>query len=160
MPWHGGQGFTDNSRLLVPRGWFVSVGGTRNGRVTVVGEIADAYFRDVTPMIFVDEEHWYTYLAGVRYAWPGQRVVPFVQALGGALVLRSRQEALYEEPPRTRRDGSRHFAYQLSGGIDILIAKRLAARFSAQRLTLHSDGVGVDIVRFSTGIVVRLGGSS
>ena len=152
----GYQGF-DVSRLPVPRGWFVSVGRPVNERVTVVGEIAAVYFRDVTPMILVDERHWYTYLAGVRYAWPGQRVVPFVQALGGTLVFSLlREEALYEEPPRTLNFGDRYLAYQLSGGVDILITRHLAARFSAKRLTAD----GEDALQFSTGIVVRLGGSS
>ena len=155
----GYQSFTNVRRLPTPRGWFVSVGGPVNERVTVVGEIADAYSRNVRPMIFVGEQHWYTYLGGVRYAWPGQRAVPFVQALGGAGVLSTREEALYEEPPRAHRYGSHHLAYELSGGVDILVVRRLAARFSAERLTLYEDGVGVGFLRFSTGVVVRIGGS-
>lgn len=155
----GYQGFTNLRRRPFPRGWFVSVGRSLDERVTVVGEVADAYYRDVTPMIFVDEQHWYTYLAGVRYAWPVQRVVPFAQALGGAAVLSSREEALYEEPPRTRTYSYSYGALQLTGGVDILVTRHVAARFAASSLILFRDYVGANVLRFSTGVVVRFGGS-
>ena len=153
----GYQGFTSLSRLPFPRGWFVSVGRPLNKRVTVVGEVADAYFRDVTPMIFVDEKHYRTYLAGVRYAWPGQRVVPFVQALGGAGAFSSREEALYEEPPRTIAFSERYAAHQLTGGVDLQITKRIAARIAASSLTLYQGFYGGSILRFSTGVAVGIG---
>ena len=153
----GYQGFTSLPRPPSPRGWFVSVGRPLNERVTVVGEVADAYFRDVTPMIFVDEEHYRTYLAGVRYAWPGQRVIPFVQALGGAGVFSSREEALYEEPPRTLAYSRRYVAHQFTGGLDLLIAKRIAARFAFSSLTLYEGFAGGNILRFSTGVAVGIG---
>lgn len=153
----GYQGFTSLPRLPFPRGWFVSVGRPLNERVTVVGEVADAYFRDVTPSIFVDEKHWYTYMAGVRYAWPGQRVVPFVQALGGAGTFTSRQEALYEMPPHVRTRTERYVAHQLAGGVDVPITRRTAARFAASSLTLYQGGVSGTILRYSTGLVVRIG---
>ena len=153
----GYQGFTGLSRLPFPRGWFVSVGRPLNERVTVVGEVADAYFRDVTPTIFVDEEHWYTYMAGVRYAWPGQRVVPFVQALGGAGSFTSREEALYEMSPRVQTRTERYLAHQLTGGVDVRITRRTAARFAATSLTLYQGGVSGTVLRYSTGLVVRIG---
>ena len=153
----GYQGFTNLRRRPFPRGWFVSVGRSFNERVTVVGEVADAYFRDVTPMIFVDEQHWYTYLAGVRYAWRGQRLIPFVQALGGAGVFNSREEALYEEPPRTFTSSHSHAALQVTGGVDVLIVKHMAARFAANSLSLYGSGESVRILRFSTGVVFTIG---
>ena len=153
----GYQGFTSLSRLPFPRGWFVSVGRPLNERVTVVGEVADAFFRDVTPTIFVDEEHWYTYLGGVRYAWPGQRVVPFVQALGGAGVVSSREETLYREPPTIWERSYRYVALQFTGGVDILIVRRISARFTASNLTLYEGAGGSSVLRFSTGVVIRLG---
>lgn len=155
----GYQGLANLRRRPFPRGWFVSLGRSLNERVTVVGEVADAYYRDVTPMIFVDEQHWYTYLAGVRYAWPGQRVIPFAQALGGVAVLSSREEALYEEPPRTRTYSYSYGALQLTGGVDLLVTRRIAARFAASSLTLFRDRVGANVLRFSTGVVFRIGGS-
>lgn len=153
----GYQGFTSLSRPPSPRGWFVSVGHPLNERVTVVGEVADAYFRDVTPMIFVDEQHYHTYLAGVRYAWPGQRVIPFVQALGGAGAFSSREEGLYEEPPRILAYSERYVAHQLTGGVDLQITKRVAARIAASSLTLYQGFYGGNVLRFSTGVAVGIG---
>jgi len=153
----GYQGFKGLRRVPFPTGWFVSVGRPLSERVTIVAEVADAYIHDVTPMIFVDEQHWYTYLAGVRYAWRGQRLVPFVQALGGASVVHSREEALYEEPPRTFSYSQSYAALQVTGGVDVLVMRQVAARFAANSLTLYRGGGSVRILRFSTGVVFRMG---
>gem|GEM_PF-4914816 len=153
----GYQGLTALRRLPFPRGWLVSVGRPLNERVTVVGEVADAFYRDVTPGVFIDEQHWYTYLAGVRYGWPGQRVVPFVQVLGGGGAITTRETALYEDPRHENAYGYRFLAHQLTGGIDILIMKRLAARLAVNSLTFYADGVGVNVLRFSTGIALGVG---
>ena len=155
----GYQGFSNLSRLPYPRGWFVSLGRPLNEQLSVVGEIADANFLEETPMIFVEEEHQRTYLAGIRYAWPGQRIIPFVQALGGMGVFSRREDALYEEPQHTRIHTDRYIAHQFTGGVDIAIARRLAARFTASNLTIYEYGAGVNILRFSSGLVVRIGGS-
>lgn len=153
----GYQGFTALRRLPVPRGWLVSVGRPLNERVTVVGEVADAFFRDVTPMIFVDEQHWQTYLAGVRYSWPGHRVVPFVQVLGGAGAFSVQETALYDDPPHERAYGYRFAAHQFTGGVDVLLMRRIAARFAANSLTFYEGGVGVNVLRFSSGVAVGIG---
>ena len=80
---------------VVP-GWFVSVDEHRTDQMAIAYEF-EHYFRGRSDT-HGDTRHWYIGLAGIRYAWPGRRVTPFVQFLAGAGVLR-----VHEELPRTYR---------------------------------------------------------
>ena len=139
------------------RGWFVSAARPLGDHFAVVGEFADVSFREAS-LEYVDEGSWYTYLAGVRYAFPVARVMPFVQVLGGIATGTVQQEAMLPGDPAHSFALTRHFgALQAGAGMDIRITRHIAARVAANAFTRYDGGEALTRFRFATGVVFGIG---
>ena len=139
------------------RGWFVSAARPLGEHFSVTGEFGTVAYRDAVPE-YVDEGRLYTYLAGVRYAFPVARVKPFVQVLAGAATGEVQQELLSSGVTASSFARTRHFgALQAGGGMDVRITRRIAARVAANAFTRYAGGVSLTRFRFTTGVVFGIG---
>ena len=139
----------DREDPAVVLGWFVSVDEHRTDRMAIAYEF-EHYFRDRSDT-HGDTRHWYAGLAGIRYAWPGRRVTPFVQVLAGAVVLRVHEQFPPDVPsyvPRT--DVEKGLALQPGGGVDIHLAERVALR-------LKADFMNFGNLRLAAGVAFGVG---
>ena len=136
---------------VVP-GWFVSVDEHRTDQMAIAYEF-EHYFRDRSDT-HGDTRHWYIGLAGIRYAWPGRRVTPFVQFLAGAGVLRVHEELPPDVPSYVPRiDVEKGFVMQPGGGVDIPLAERVALRLKADFMNLGN-------LRLAAGVAFGVGDRS
>ena len=136
---------------VVP-GWFVSVDEHRTDQIAIAYEF-EHYFRDRSDT-HGDTHHWYIGLAGIRYAWPGRRVTPFVQFLAGAGVLRVHEELPPDVPSYVPRiDVEKGFVIQPGGGVDIPLAERVALRLKADFMNLGN-------LRLAAGVTFGVGDRS
>ena len=139
----------DREDPAVVLGWFVSVDEHRTDRMAIAYEF-EHYFRDRSDT-HGETLHWYAGLAGIRYAWPGRRVTPFVQVLAGAVVLRVHEQFPPDVPsyvPRT--DVEKGLALQPGGGVDIHLAERVALR-------LKADFMNFGNLRLAAGVAFGVG---
>ena len=139
------------------RGWFVSAARPLTARFSIVGEFADVSFRDVRT-VFVSSGQYYTYLAGIRYAFPAPRVRPFVQVLAGAVTGESQSYFMRSGVRTSSFANTRHTGVlQPGAGMDIPITQHLAARVAAHAFTLYDDGASLTRFRFAIGVVFGFG---
>ena len=109
------------------------------------------YFRDRSDT-HGETLHWYAGLAGIRHAWPGRRVTPFVQVLAGAVVLLRVHEQFPPDVPSyvPRTDVEKGLALQPGGGVDIHLAERVALR-------LKADFMNFGNLRLAAGVAFDVG---
>ena len=142
-------------------GLVVSAGRPVNDRLSLVGEVGIARFRD-SDVYYGAEGQLVTYVGGVRFGSRRPRVAWFVHALVGAIQGNLQEQSRvspdepfrFHGPPFTDRLG----VIQLGVGADIRLATRVAARITAETLTgFDSMGAGLVGGRVTAGIVVGIG---
>lgn len=134
-------------------GWVVSAARPVNDYLAIVGDVGAARSRDDDFYPYVEEEQWYTFAGGVRFAWRRPRVTTFVDGLVGAAITNMQFHS-----HRVSTFNERFGLIQYGGGADIRITGRVAARVTGKVLLLVSGaGDTVARLRLTAGVVVGIG---
>jgi outer membrane protein with beta-barrel domain len=131
------------------KGWYADVAGNMSDMLAIVGLVSGTYKTISEGNVDVDLSV-HTFLGGVRLSSrANQRMVPFVQFLGGAA--RSSFEGLGESDSET--DG----VLQVGGGVNLMPNATVGVRLGGDYLRVFEDPEGVNVFRFTAGVVIPFG---
>jgi opacity protein-like surface antigen len=113
------------------------------------------------PVIAVDTDtQLYTFMAGPRVSFRGERVTPYVHGLVGGLHQRTDIDVTIADPafplpPGRTSVSDTQFGLTVGGGVDINVSDRFAIRLiQADWVPVFNDGISNN-ARISTGVVFR-----
>jgi hypothetical protein len=153
-----GDGFDS----ITGHGFSLSVAGNITKNFGIVGEFSrysksetlGDIIGDPTLNLVSADANVQTYLFGPRFTARSGKAESFFHALFGA----ARGSAEVSAPGATEQAAGYAFAYALGGGVDIKVHNNFAIRVvQLDFLQARVDGEGVNSLRYSVGVVLRLG---
>jgi hypothetical protein len=144
-------------------GWNASVTGNVNKWFGIKSDFSGYYegYNTVGGAKVRVSDHFF--LAGGQFTYRGNdRVQPFAHVMAGTVLLRAKTNRICSATTAgcvsEVRVSDSGFAMVLGGGVDVKIAKALAARLiQADYVYVRNDGFNNHGFRLSTGLVVRIG---
>ena len=114
------------------------------GRLGLVADLAGHYKGGVDDL---------SYMAGPRYAFHGQKLTPFVQALAGGIRTRDSISVLGV----TISESDTNLAWAVGGGLSFGISERLDVRIQADYFNIRAGGKNDGNARLAAGVAYRRG---
>lgn len=125
-------------------GWEASLAWNLRGRLGLVADLAGHYKGDFDDL---------SYMGGLRYAFHGDKLTPFVHALAGGM----RDRASISVLGVTISESNTHFAWAAGGGLSYRISGRLDARVQADYFNVRIESTNDGNPRFAAGVAYRFG---
>lgn len=134
------------------QGWNASVAVNANSWFGIEANFSGNYGSPISDSVLLSNTKVHTFLFGPRIVHRGERVQPHAHVLIGGAHARSDVAGFFDV-------GQSALAFALGGGADIKVNNRLAIRLAQlDWIRTRFAGETQDNWRFSTGIVIRLGG--
>lgn len=125
-------------------GWEASLAWNLRGRLGLVADLSAHYKGEFDDL---------SYMGGLRYAFHGDKLTPFVHALAGGMRDRSSISVLGV----TISESNTRFAWAAGGGLSLRISDRLDARVQADYFNVRIEGTNDGNPRVAAGVAYRFG---
>jgi hypothetical protein len=125
-------------------GWQASAAWNIKGRLGLVADLSGHYKGE-----FDDT----TFMGGLRYAFHGEKLTPFLHALAGGF----RDRASISVLGVTISESNTYFAWAAGGGLSYRVSGHWDVRVQADYLNVRIEGTNDGNPRFAAGVAYRFG---